>query len=109
MGVTVTPWGCAPAVRARGSRDMKQLSTRVGGLGTTIFARMSVLAQQTGSINLGQGFPDTDGPDWVIDAAVDALRSGHNQYAPGTGVPALRHAIAAHQQRFHGLVVDPES
>jgi N-succinyldiaminopimelate aminotransferase len=88
---------------------MKQLSTRVGGLGTTIFARMSVLAQQTDSINLGQGFPDTDGPDWVIDAAVDALRSGHNQYAPGTGVPALRHAIAAHQQRFHGLVVDPES
>ena len=87
---------------------MKQLSTRVGGLGTTIFARMSVLAQQTGSINLGQGFPDTDGPDWIIDAAVEALRTGHNQYAPGTGVAGLRHAIAAHQQRFHGLGFDPD-
>jgi N-succinyldiaminopimelate aminotransferase len=87
---------------------MKQLSTRVGGLGTTIFARMSVLAQQTGSVNLGQGFPDTDGPSWVVDAAVEAMRGGGNQYAPGTGVPALRQAIAAHQQRFYGLRLDPD-
>ena len=87
---------------------MKQLSTRVSGLGTTIFARMSVLAQQTGSVNLGQGFPDTDGPSWVVDAAVEAMREGGNQYAPGTGVPALRQAIAAHQQRFHGLRFDPD-
>jgi len=87
---------------------MKQLSTRVGGLGTTIFARMSVLAQQTGSVNLGQGFPDTDGPDWVVEAAVQALRGGQNQYAPGTGVPALRQAIAAHQQRFYDQTVDPD-
>jgi N-succinyldiaminopimelate aminotransferase len=87
---------------------MKQLSARVGGLGTTIFARMSVLAQQTGSVNLGQGFPDTDGPSWVVDAAVEAMREGGNQYAPGTGVPALRQAIAAHQQRFYGLRFDPD-
>jgi N-succinyldiaminopimelate aminotransferase len=87
---------------------MKQQSTRVSGLGTTIFARMSVLAQETGSVNLGQGFPDTDGPDWVIQAAVEALRTGHNQYAPGTGVPALRQAIAAHQQRFYDWELDPD-
>ena len=87
---------------------MKQQSTRVSGLGTTIFARMSVLAQQTGSVNLGQGFPDTDGPDWVIEAAVEALRTGHNQYAPGTGIPALRQAIAAHQQRFYDWELDPD-
>jgi N-succinyldiaminopimelate aminotransferase len=87
---------------------MKQLSTRVSGLGTTIFARMSVLAQQTGSVNLGQGFPDTDGPSWVVDAAVEAMRGGANQYAPGTGVPALRQAIAAHQMRFYDLRFDPD-
>ena len=87
---------------------MKQLSARVGGLGTTIFARMSVLAQQTGSVNLGQGFPDTDGPSWVVDAAVEAMRGGANQYAPGTGIPELRRAIAAHQQRFYDLRFDPE-
>ena len=87
---------------------MKQQSTRVSGLGTTIFARMSVLAQETGSVNLGQGFPDTDGPHWVIEAAVEALRTGHNQYAPGTGVLALRQAIAAHQQRFYDWELDPD-
>jgi N-succinyldiaminopimelate aminotransferase len=87
---------------------MKQRSTRVSGLGTTIFARMSVLAQETGSVNLGQGFPDTDGPHWVIEAAVEALRTGHNQYAPGTGVLALRQAIAAHQQRFYDWELDPD-
>lgn len=87
---------------------MKQQSGRVSDLGTTIFARMSVLAQRTGSVNLGQGFPDTDGPSWIIDAAVDAMRTGQNQYAPGTGVPALRHAIAAHQHRFYDWPLDPD-
>ncbi|MFC5676271.1 pyridoxal phosphate-dependent aminotransferase [Aeromicrobium endophyticum] len=86
---------------------MKTSSARIAGLGTTIFAEMSALAARTGSINLGQGFPDTDGPDEVVDRAVDALRSGRNQYAPGTGVPELRAAIAAHQQRLYGLAVDP--
>ena len=90
------------------SRGVKTSSTRIAGLGTTIFAEMSALAARTGAVNLGQGFPDTDGPDEVIDRAVDALRSGRNQYAPGTGVPELRAAIAEHQRRFYGLVVDPD-
>ncbi|MDQ3628347.1 MAG: pyridoxal phosphate-dependent aminotransferase [Actinomycetota bacterium] len=88
---------------------MKQHSERIRGLGTTIFAEMSALAQRTGAVNLGQGFPDTDGPASVIEAAVEAMRSGRNQYAPGPGVPELRHAIAAHQRRFYGLDVDPDA
>ena len=66
------------------------------GFGTTIFAEMSDLATRTGSINLGQGFPDVDGHPAIIDAAVRALREGHNQYPPGPGIPALRSAIAEH-------------
>jgi len=88
---------------------MKQHSERMNGLGTTIFAEMSALAQRTGAVNLGQGFPDTDGPASVIEAAVAALRSGRNQYAPGPGVPELREAVAAHQWRFYGLDVDPDA
>ncbi|MRK02607.1 pyridoxal phosphate-dependent aminotransferase [Aeromicrobium sp. S22] len=88
---------------------MKTSSSRIAGLGTTIFAEMSVLAARTGAVNLGQGFPDTDGPSEVVERAVEALRGGRNQYAPGTGVPELRAAIAAHQQRFYGLVVDPDT
>ncbi len=88
---------------------MKTSSARIAGLGTTIFAEMSALAVQTGSINLGQGFPDTDGPESIIDAATEAMRAGRNQYAPGNGVPELRAAIAAHQQRFYGLSIDPDS
>ena len=68
------------------------------GFGTTIFAEMSQLAAETGAINLGQGFPDTDGPPEVIEAAVAALRGGHNQYPPGPGIAALREAIARHQR-----------
>src|SRR5262245_34265839 len=82
------------------------LTSRLQGFGTTIFADMSALAERTGSINLGQGFPDTDGPDEVLDAAIAAIRAGHNQYPPGIGVPALRHAIAAHQRRFYDLAYD---
>jgi N-succinyldiaminopimelate aminotransferase len=87
---------------------VKTSSTRIAGLGTTIFAEMSALATRTGSVNLGQGFPDTDGPSEVVDRAVDALRTGRNQYAPGAGVPELRAAIVAHQQRFYGLAIDPD-
>jgi len=87
---------------------VKTSSARIAGLGTTIFAEMSALAARTGAVNLGQGFPDTDGPTEVVDRAVDALRSGRNQYAPGTGVPELRAAIADHQQRFYGLAIDPD-
>ena len=68
---------------------------------------MSALAVETGSINLGQGFPDTDGPDEVLSAAIEAIRSGQNQYPPGLGIPDLRQAIAEHQQRFYGLTYDP--
>lgn len=88
---------------------MRTQSSRIEGLGTTIFARMSALAERTGAVNLGQGFPDTDGPDVVREAAVAALRSGANQYAPGPGVPTLREAVAEHQRRWYGLDVDPES
>lgn len=88
---------------------MKTTSARVAGLGTTIFAEMSALALRTGAVNLGQGFPDTDGPDDVIDVAVEAMRTGANQYAPGTGIPVLRQAIADHQRRWYGLALDPDS
>ena len=81
---------------------------RLQGLGTTIFTEMSALAERTGSINLGQGFPDEDGPPAVLEAAVAAVRGGANQYAPLPGVPALREAIAAHQRRRYGLEHDPE-
>ena len=82
-------------------------AARLAGLGTTIFAEMSALAVETGSVNLGQGFPDTDGPAEVADAAVAAIRAGLNQYPPGPGVPELRTAISAHQKRFYGVDVDP--
>ena len=85
------------------------LSSRLQGLGTTVFAEMSALAERTGSINLGQGFPDRDGPAEVAEAAVAAIRAGRNQYPPGPGIPELLQAIAAHQQRFYGSVFDPES
>jgi N-succinyldiaminopimelate aminotransferase len=78
------------------------------GFGTTIFAEMSALAASTGAINLGQGFPDTDGPREMLDAAVAAINDGRNQYPPGPGVPELRAAVAAHQRRFYGLDVDPD-
>jgi N-succinyldiaminopimelate aminotransferase len=77
--------------------------------GTTIFATMSALAAQHGAINLGQGFPDTDGPTEVLEAAVAAIREGRNQYPPGAGVPELLDAVAAHQERFYGLSLDPAS
>ncbi|MCC5476985.1 pyridoxal phosphate-dependent aminotransferase [Streptomyces barringtoniae] len=84
------------------------LNRRLAEFGTTIFAEMSALAQSTGSINLGQGFPDTDGPEEVREAAVRALRDGRgNQYPPGPGIPELRTAIAAHQRRRYGLSYDP--
>ncbi len=86
------------------------LNRRLAGLGTTIFAEMSALAVETGSVNLGQGFPDTDGPSAIAQAAADAIMRGRgNQYPPGAGVPELRQAIAAHQQRFYGLGFDPDS
>jgi N-succinyldiaminopimelate aminotransferase len=79
-------------------------------MGTTIFAEMSALAVRTGSVNLGQGFPDTDGPPAVARAAADAVLQGRgNQYPPGPGVPELRRAIVDHQRRFYGLEYDPDT
>ncbi|MGX1546470.1 pyridoxal phosphate-dependent aminotransferase [Streptomyces adustus] len=86
------------------------LNRRLAEFGTTIFAEMSALAVRTGAINLGQGFPDTDGPEEIREAAVRALRDGlGNQYPPGPGIPELRTAVAAHQQRRYGLSYDPDT
>ncbi|MDQ1600418.1 MAG: N-succinyldiaminopimelate aminotransferase [Actinomycetota bacterium] len=99
--------GWPPALTRVGGVTSYAQALRLEGLGTTVFAEMSALALETGSINLGQGFPDTDGPIEVADAAVAAIRAGVNQYSPGPGQPDLRLAIAAHQQRFYGLELDP--
>ncbi|MCX2971715.1 MULTISPECIES: pyridoxal phosphate-dependent aminotransferase [Streptomyces] len=86
------------------------LNRRLAEFTTTIFAEMSALAQRTGAINLGQGFPDADGPAEVREAAVRALREGRgNQYPPGPGVPELRQAVAAHQRRRYGLEWNPDT
>jgi N-succinyldiaminopimelate aminotransferase len=85
------------------------LVERMRGFGTTIFAEMTALAQQTGAVNLGQGFPDTDGPNAMLEQAVDAIRGGLNQYPPGPGLPPLRQAIAAHRATRYGLTYDPDS
>jgi N-succinyldiaminopimelate aminotransferase len=89
--------------------DSPYLVSRLQGFGTTIFAEMSALAVATGSINLGQGFPDEDGPPEVMDAAVAAIRAGHNQYPPGIGIPELRHAIVAHQAKWYDLRYDADT
>jgi N-succinyldiaminopimelate aminotransferase len=81
---------------------------RLQAIPPTIFTTMSALAQRTGALNLGQGFPDRDGPPAVVEAAVAALRAGRNQYAPGPGVPELREAVARHQRERYGLDLDPD-
>ncbi|MGI8575396.1 MAG: pyridoxal phosphate-dependent aminotransferase [Egibacteraceae bacterium] len=92
-----------------GVRDRQpHLTARLQGFGTTIFAEMTALAVAHDAINLGQGFPDFDPPAQVAEAAIQAIRDGHNQYAPGAGVPALRHAISRHQRHWYGLDYDPD-
>ena len=85
------------------------LSERLQGFGTTIFAAMSALAEETGAVNLGQGFPDTDGPVAVSEAAIAAIRAGHNQYPPLAGLPVLRDAIAHHRSHHRGQHFDPDT
>jgi N-succinyldiaminopimelate aminotransferase len=82
-------------------------SARIAGFGTSVFSEMSRLAVQHGAVNLGQGFPDFDGPPEIARAAIDAITNGANQYAVGQGSPVLRSAIAAHAKRFYGQSLDP--
>ncbi len=84
-------------------------AARLAGLGTSVFAEINQLASRFGAVNLGQGAPSFDGPEFIKEAAIAAIRAGHNQYAPMPGLPELRTAIAEHQQRFYGLAVDPDS
>ena len=85
------------------------LTRRLRPFTTTIFATMSELASATGSVNLGQGFPDTDGPDELREVAVAAIREGRNQYPPSAGIPELRRAVAEHQRAWYGIDLDPET
>jgi N-succinyldiaminopimelate aminotransferase len=85
------------------------LARRLRPFTTTIFATMSELAAATGSVNLGQGFPDTDGPEELREVAVDAIRHGRNQYPPGNGIPELRQAVAAHQRTWYGLDLNDDT
>jgi N-succinyldiaminopimelate aminotransferase len=85
------------------------LVARMAPFTSTIFAEMSALALRTGAVNLGQGFPDTDGPASLLADVAANVTAGLNQYPPGVGVPALRTAVAEHQKRFWGLDVDPDS
>ena len=85
------------------------LTSRLRGFGSTIFAEMTSLALETGAVNLGQGFPDYDGPDEVLQAAHHAISNGANQYPPPLGYPDLRDAISEHQRRFWNLDYDPAS
>ena len=86
-----------------------QLGRRLQPFTTTIFATMSELAAATGSVNLGQGFPDSDGPAELREVAVTAIREGPNQYPPSAGMPELRHAVVAHQRAWYGLELHPET
>ncbi len=85
---------------------MRGANSYLGSIGTTIFTVMSALAAEHKSINLGQGFPDTEGPDDVVQAAAEALKDARNQYPPMPGLPELRQAVAAANRRFHGLDID---
>jgi N-succinyldiaminopimelate aminotransferase len=106
IGAHAAGGGGAPTDRPRTTRLGV---ARMRGFSTTIFAEMTALAARTGAINLGQGFPDSDGPPMMLRAAVSAIESGHNQYAPGQGEPALRTAVARHQGDWYGLDYDPDT
>ncbi len=88
---------------------MRASADRLTGIPPTIFSEMSALALRTGAVNLGQGFPDQDGPKSVVSRAVEALNAGQNQYPPGVGKPELRQAIARHQLRNYGIELNPDT
>src|ERR1700712_2598529 len=88
---------------------MKTGNSLLSAIPTTIFTVMSALATQHQAINLGQGFPDTEGPADIVQAAAEALLDQRNQYPPMTGLPELRQAVAAANQRFYGLQIDPQN
>lgn len=88
---------------------MKPTNALFSNVPTTVFTVMSTLANEHNAVNLGQGFPDTDGPEWVREAAAKAIIEGPNQYPPMFGVPALRQAVADANKRFYGLDVDPNT
>lgn len=108
-----SPAAAAPAVAPAGRwRDVARSAGLLGADGVprpTIFAEMSALASRTGAINLGQGFPDVDGPESVKRVAAEAIAAGVNQYPPGPGFPGLRVAVAEHQRRHYGLTPDPDT
>jgi N-succinyldiaminopimelate aminotransferase len=88
--------------------NIDPLVPRMQGFGTTVFAEMTALAIRTGAVNLGQGFPDTDGPAKVLQTAAEAILGGANQYPPGPGLPELREAVAAQRAERYGLAYDPD-
>jgi N-succinyldiaminopimelate aminotransferase len=113
MTMPASPWSPAPPGRWQDAARAAGLLRPDGSVAATIFAEMSALAARTGSINLGQGFPDVDGPAWVRRAAADAIApdapAGANQYPPGQGAPELLAAVADHQRRHYGIDLDPAS
>ena len=106
QATTTRDTGAAPWTRAALGANLLGSD---GRLGVTIFEEVTALAQQHSAINLGQGFPDEDGPMEILNAARSAITDGANQYAPGQGLAVLRHAIAAHQDHFYGLPVNPQT
>lgn len=106
QATTTRDTGAAPWTRAALGANLLGSD---GRLGVTIFEEVTALAQQHSAINLGQGFPDEDGPVEILNAARSAITDGANQYAPGQGLAVLRHAIAAHQDHFYGLPVNPQT
>jgi len=96
-------------VQSRRALQTHGLVPRLRPFTSTIFAEMTALAARTGAVNLGQGFPDTDGPAGMLEIARSAIASGHNQYPPGPGIPELRAAVAEQRATCYGLVHDPDT